>query len=211
MSPPPRTTAPSIKLSITDMSPNRFRSCETCEIPSANTTCGGAPPIERPLTRMLPAEGRRKPLIVFSSDVLPAPLAPSSATLSPCRTDKVMPLNALTLPYCTSSPSISSIGLFASKIRLQHHRIVAHLLWRAFRQLLAVVQHHDLVRDRHHQVDHMLHQHDTDAGRRQPAQHPRQLHPFLRREPDRRLVQHQQARLACHRTCDLHQPLLPGR
>ncbi len=65
---------------------------------AAATTWGGNPPTDLPSTRMLPVLGRMNPAIAFSSEVLPAPFAPSRATLSPWFTWRVMPFSAITLP-----------------------------------------------------------------------------------------------------------------
>src|SRR5262244_3299747 len=54
---------------------------------------------------MRPAFGRRSPDSVLSIVVLPAPLAPTTATISPAGISRLMPHRAWILPYATSRAS----------------------------------------------------------------------------------------------------------
>ena len=55
--------------------------------------------------RTVPAIGLRRPSIISSVVVLPAPLGPSSPKNSPGATVKVTPSTARTSPYVMTSPS----------------------------------------------------------------------------------------------------------
>src|SRR4051794_29828338 len=68
------------------------------------------PSIRRPSKVTVPATGRIIPETVFCVVVLPAPLAPSSATISPSRTSKLTPFSAAIAPYRTSMSATSSSG-----------------------------------------------------------------------------------------------------
>src|SRR3954452_9234264 len=75
------------------------------------------PSIRRPSKVTVPATGRIIPETVFCVVVLPAPLAPRRATISPSLTSKLIPLRAAIAPYRTSMPATSSSGRAASLCR----------------------------------------------------------------------------------------------
>ena len=58
----------------------------------------GSPAMSRPSYSIVPEAGGTRPASVFSSVDLPAPLRPSSATISPSRTSSVASLRMWLLP-----------------------------------------------------------------------------------------------------------------
>ena len=155
-----------------------------------------------PLVRTMPQIARR---VV----VLPAPLAPSSAVTPPSSTTKSMPCSTASAPYAACSdrrpqaaPACCTPRL--AEIGADHLRLVAHLLGRAVGDLQAELQRHHLVGDAHHQVHVMLDQQDAELELLADApQQLRQLIHLAVIEPARRLVQHQQLRLADQRARQL--------
>src|SRR6266850_5574668 len=63
-------------------------------MPSRQRSCGAMPVTSRPLKLMLPASGRRWPVIRLKSVVLPAPLGPMMALTEPRGTEKLTPPTA---------------------------------------------------------------------------------------------------------------------
>jgi len=59
---------------------------------------GASRSIATPAKRIFPLRGRTRPEMVRSIVLLPAPLAPSSATTSPAPTARLTPLTAATAP-----------------------------------------------------------------------------------------------------------------
>ena len=66
----------------------------TCEIPSRTMASAPRRLIEWPSKKISPDAGRISPEIVRSVVLLPAPLAPSSVTISPGSTRSEIPLSA---------------------------------------------------------------------------------------------------------------------
>src|SRR5215211_5224751 len=160
-----------------------------------------------PLKRIFPEATGRRPEMARMVVVLPAPLAPMSATTSPSSTCRVMPCRAWMRPYASVMlSSSSSIGRH-SQVGGDHLRVVTHFGGRTLGDLLSELQHHDAVGNAHDQPHVVLDEQDGDAP---VAYRPDELeHRLLLRrvEPGGGLVQAQQRRLGGERPCDL-QPAL---
>src|SRR4051794_8056874 len=111
---------------------------------------------------------------VLRSVVLPAPLGPRRATISPCRTSRVTFSRTIAPPYPELTASSRKSGVevgdvfAASKISLLHDLALADLGGRALEEQLAMVKDDDAVRQRHDEV-HVVLDDDHDAVGR--AQH----------------------------------------
>ena len=81
-----RVQFPSLRLSTTERSENSSRPSGRWAIPPATTSHGDDPPMDSPSKEIEPAVGDSNPEMVRSVVVLPAPLAPTSATISPALT-----------------------------------------------------------------------------------------------------------------------------
>ncbi len=98
----PGRKAPSSRFSSTVSSGNRRRPSGTIATPSATISCGGLPvksmraPSSSSATE--PREGRSSPMMHFISVLLPLPLVPSSATVSPWHTCSDTPCSTRTAP-----------------------------------------------------------------------------------------------------------------
>src|SRR5258707_6119927 len=108
---------------------------------------------------------RTRPEIARRVVVLPAPFAPSSATISPSSTFSDSPCSATIGPYRAVTFRSSSRGIeLPPEIRLDHVRVRAHLGRRAFRELAPEVEDVHTVGDRHHEVHVVL---DEEHGERE--------------------------------------------
>ena len=74
------------RLSSTVIGPKTRRPSGTCAMPILTMRCGDVPSMRSPQNEISPDAARLSPEIVLSSVVLPAPLAPMSATTSPSST-----------------------------------------------------------------------------------------------------------------------------
>src|SRR5262245_1504114 len=101
--------APMRRLSSTDRRGKRRRPSGTWAIPVSMMRCGGVAMRLVPSIVMLPAVGANSPEMTRSRVVLPAPLAPITATASPAPTFMEMPNRAWKAPYPASMPFSSSI------------------------------------------------------------------------------------------------------
>src|SRR6516162_5715485 len=130
--------------------PRRIRSLERSRVTSS------------PPSLMPPWRVSTRPTSVLRKVVLPAPLAPSSRTVSPARTSRSTPHSTCMVPYPASTPSAFrsavSGGMLASEEHLDH-------LWNldsnrklAFENLLARVEDDDAIGDvldeAHQMLDH---------------------------------------------------------
>src|SRR3981189_1292094 len=95
-----------------------------------------------PLKRIEPLRGSMAPATPRSVVLLPAPLAPISATISPSATSKEISAQAGTSPYASSTCSTLS-SKFAAQVGLDDARVRLHLARRAFEQRHAMVHHED--------------------------------------------------------------------
>ena len=94
LSPRARWNAPICRFSSTLIRGKSRLPSGDCAIPSFTISCAGRFVISWPWKRIVPRRGRLRPLIERSVVDLPAPFAPISVTISPCRTSIVMPLSA---------------------------------------------------------------------------------------------------------------------
>src|SRR5262249_37887615 len=117
-----------------------------------------------PSRRTRPAVGRTMPQMAFRSVDFPAPLLPTRVTISPASTRRLTWRRIWTSPYPALSCSISSTGplrIAAPEIGGHYVGIVEHVHGRPLRQLLAVEEHHDAVRQIADGLHHVL---DDDEG-----------------------------------------------
>src|SRR5687768_18451339 len=77
---------------------------------------GGRPATGRPLMKISPALGGKKPAIRPSVVVLPQPEGPSSVMNSPSRTSRSMPATATVDPYFFSMPARRSSDTLAAAV-----------------------------------------------------------------------------------------------
>ncbi|OPZ63817.1 MAG: hypothetical protein BWY85_01502 [Firmicutes bacterium ADurb.Bin506] len=92
------TCAPSSRLSSTLIFENTRRPSGTWAMPSAVTSCARMPVMDLPMNSMEPAIGVISPDTARRMVLLPAPLEPTIATISPCPTWK-------STPNTTATPS----------------------------------------------------------------------------------------------------------
>src|SRR4051794_39226680 len=121
---------------------------------------------------MRPAAGRTNPLMVRSSVVLPAPLAPRTAVIVRSSTCSDTPSSARTAPYVVTTSSTESIADLPrrhlggvgvdvlAEIGLEHRGVVSNLGGRAGRDDAAEVEDDDPVAHLHHEVHVVLHEQD---------------------------------------------------
>ena len=91
-----RVKAPISRLSFTDMKGNTRRPSGTMAMPRRTIWSGERPSMRSPSKWISPLDGRFNPVMARSVVVLPAPLAPISATISPLSTVMVTPFSACT-------------------------------------------------------------------------------------------------------------------
>src|SRR6267142_2821581 len=124
----------------------------TCATPRETIACGGTSRSDSASSVIVPRVGWRRPEIVLSAVVFPAPLLPRIVTIS---------------PRPTSSPSTArppGTGATGTEVGLDHARIALDLAGRTLRDLLAVVQHGHPVGDLHDHPHVVL---DQDDGQLQ--------------------------------------------
>src|SRR6202023_282968 len=97
---------------------------------------------------MLPCRASTRPTSDFRKVVLPAPLAPSSNTVSPARTSRSTPHSTCMVPYPASmrlacNSGAASGDMLASQEDLDHLRFPHSRGELAFEDLLAGVEHDD--------------------------------------------------------------------
>src|ERR1700722_16185289 len=109
---------------------------------------------------MVPPDVFTSPEIARIRVVLPAPLLPMSATSSPTPTCNVTSFKARIAPYDALRWLISSMANYyrlidfvgfdvCTKISLNHLRTATYCVWCAFRDLLAIIQHQNMLRNAH--------------------------------------------------------------
>src|SRR5262245_12958437 len=149
----------------------------TCATPRATIACAGTPTSGSSSRLILPAVGWRRPEMVLSVVVLPAPLLPRIVTISPRPTWRATPRSAGISPYETSSDSTLSTVRSArdcaspAEIRLDDPRARLNLPRRALGDLLAVVQDGHAIGDLHDHAHVVL---DQDDGEVQVGDEPAQ-------------------------------------
>ena len=103
----------------------------------------------------------------------------------------------------------SLLGRGLAQVRLDDARVGPHVGGRALGDLLAVVEHGDVLGDAHDDLHVVLDQHDRDAALVAQLAHERgELIGLLRVHAGRRLVEQQQLRVRGQRPGDLHPPLI---
>ncbi len=106
---PPRRWPPAMLRFSSTVRPGKSRlPSGTSAIPSPTRLCAGIRVMSTPSKKTVPAEGRCAPAITRSSVVLPAPLAPTRARVSPSSTLSDTPRTAFNSPYCASTARTSS-------------------------------------------------------------------------------------------------------
>src|SRR5215470_9774055 len=142
-------------------------------MPRSTRSAASTPSRRRPSNQISPCRGVSRPATVLSSVLLPAPLAPTSATASPARTSRVTPWSATTpVPYATWASRISSSGrpvalgagtVAVAEIRRDHALVPRDLGREPLGQLLAAVEHDHPMRERHHHFHYVLHDADGET------------------------------------------------
>src|SRR5690606_8910459 len=102
--------------------------------------------------------------MVLSTVVLPAPLVPMMATISPSPTVKAASRTAVTPPYFTVSPLTLSKGVLRSEIGLDDLGVVGDLRRRSLGDLAAEVEHRHLVANAHDRVHVVLDEENGNAA-----------------------------------------------
>ena len=87
-----------LRFSLTVRVEKILRPSGAWETPMKTISCAGMPWIDLPPMKTSPFRGRSSPLTVRKVVVLPAPLAPINATISPGATESEMPFSACTWP-----------------------------------------------------------------------------------------------------------------
>src|SRR5437879_110492 len=127
-------------------------------MPARACTSGAARVRSLPLKSTRPARGRKSPMMLLSSVVLPTPLRPMRQTTSPGFTARSTSRRMRVSPYAVCSCSIRSIALpVLSEINLNDLRVALHFLDGPLAEDLALVEdgHHagDLADEIHVMID----------------------------------------------------------
>src|ERR1700680_5097554 len=159
-----RRKAPSKRFSSTVSLGNRRRPSGTSAMPRSTIASVLRPTrwcfLPSISAKMLPARGRPMPMMHFISVLLPLPLVPSSATVSPDFTSSDTSSSARTGPKTGRTPL--TVLLFP-EIGTPGLRILHHLCRRAVGDLAARHQHDQPLRETHHRAHDVLDQDDGDA------------------------------------------------
>ncbi len=149
---------------------NSARPSGTRDRPPRASRCADFPAMSWPFIRIRPASGRCSPAMVASVVVLPAPLAPSSATTSASPTCRVRSRTTGLPLYPASRPSTSTtrdasprgpdgrwsdalmIATVSPQIRLDHGAAVPDLLGGARGDDVAEIDDHDAIAEAQHQA-----------------------------------------------------------
>src|SRR5690606_17468631 len=132
--------------------------------------CRGSLSRSCPFRRMAPRRRRRMPMTALSVVVLPAPLRPSSVTVSPSRTPRSTPRSPWLSPYqpCRSRTSSSGAArsvMLGSHIGLAHPLVLADGCIGSLREDLAAGQDRDPVAQVGDHIEIVLdHEHGAVAG-----------------------------------------------
>src|SRR5437899_2699623 len=138
---------------------------------------------------MAPAWGVTMPMMHLMSVLLPLPLVPSRATVSPSRTSIETPCSTRTAPYPASTPSTTSL---LAKVGLLHGRVADDLVGRALGDPLAGIEDDDALREAHHRPHDVLDHDDRDALGVEPQQDGQDVVHLAAGEPGHGLVGDQQ-------------------
>src|SRR5579872_4192278 len=127
-------------------------------MPARARTSGLARVRSWPSKATRPARGRKRPMTLLSSVVLPTPLRPIRQTNSPGPTSRLTSRRTCVSPYATDRLLTRSM-LFAAlaQVDLDHARVALHFRHAALAQLPPLVQYRDargdLAHERHVVVD----------------------------------------------------------
>src|SRR5262245_59382587 len=133
-------------------------------MPWRQTRCGGTAPRSTPSKRSSPERAPCRPAIVFTSVLLPAPLGPMTATTSPAATCSVASHTAGASPYAIDTRRASS-NMALAQVDLDDAGGAHGLARVAAGDHLALVQHHEPVRQREDRAHQVLHEQDGHAAR----------------------------------------------
>src|SRR5215831_17962152 len=162
-----------------------------------------------PRNRMLPRCISVKPMSVTSSVVLPTPLRPSSARLSPSSSRNEISSSTTAPPYPARTPSTASSSPMRglTEIDLLHPRVARDLLRSALDQHRTADEHRDALREPEDQT-HVVFDEEHRHVAWQRRQHAEEFGAFRGWNACRGLVQQQDAGARCKRKRDLHDALL---
>src|SRR5688572_2855979 len=169
--------------------------------------CAGARTISAPPKRMLPLRLAIVPVSAASSVDLPAPFGPSSATVSPAPIPRFTPCSTVAAPYEARTSDSRSMA----EVCVQHRRVRAHLVGRAFGDLGAEIEHHHAVRERQQKMHVVLDEEYRDAAPGDAANHGSDAFGFRPRQAGGGLVEEDELRRAGERARDLEQTPLAER
>src|SRR2546421_7952161 len=114
------------------------------------------------VSETLPRVGRTMPMTHFMSVLLPLPLVPSSATVSPWLIPMETPCSARTAPYPASIPEILSSS---AKVGFLHSGVLDDLGRRALADDPAGIEADHALREAHHRLHDVLDHDDRDPCR----------------------------------------------
>src|SRR5881392_2527646 len=150
-----------------------------------------------------PRVGRTMPMTHFMSVLLPLPLVPSSATVSPCLIPIDTPWSARTAPY---PASIAEILSSSAKVGFLHVGVLDDLGRRALADDPARVEADHALREAHHRLHDVLDHDDGDALGVEAEQDPEHLVDLAARQARHRLVGNQEPRPSGHGARELELP-----
>src|SRR5215831_10307770 len=169
--------------------------------------------MSRPAKAMVPPLGLVRPSTARSSDDLPAPLAPSTATTSPSARVMEIPRTACTRPYRTSSSCTAStvplyrLGRRCAEINLLYQGVVANVLGAALGDLTAEIENDHVLAQRSDEMHVVLDDQHREPINTDLFELRLQRFGFRRVETGGRLVEQEQLRLRHQRAHQLD-PLL---
>src|SRR4051812_29244682 len=166
-----------------------------------------------PAKRMLPAEARHSPMMVRRHVVLPAPLRPSSMVREFGATLKSTPCRMWYCPMCVwTAFSSSRSGTRDAEIGFLHDWHGDHFGGHALGDELALMQHHDAVRERAHHIHLVLdEQHRLVALRLDVTDEVEDHRHLVDAHAGRRLVEHKHLGLEREQDGDLELALVAVR
>src|SRR5262245_40513153 len=132
-------------------------------MPWRQTRCGGRARRSMPAKRNSPERARCSPAMVLTSVLLPAPLGPITETISHAPTSSVASHTAGASPYAMARRRTSS-NVSLPEVHLDDARRSHALVRAAFRDHLALVQHHHAVRQLEHRTHQVLDEEDGDVA-----------------------------------------------
>src|SRR6266478_952765 len=203
-----------MRFSWTLMSRKISRPSGTCEMPSPTILSEPRRRIDWPRNKMSPLVAATMPEITLRVVLLPAPLAPRSATIVCSGTRRLTPDKASIRPYAAETlvswMRSATTGLLGAQIGLDHPRMVLHLCRAALRDLLAEAQHRDPIGDRHHKLHDVLDKEDGDAaGLVELGEELIKSLNLARAQSRGRLVEKHKPRRNCKRASDFEELLAP--